>query len=85
MMYSIDIFGKTATLGNVPEFDAVFFISEQEIIYRKGNLLTYRNVVSGLEKPLPLVENSFDAYFYGDQNLSIFTKQAISNYKISVP
>ncbi len=84
-MYSSDVFGKTASVGGVPEFEAVIFLSEQEIIYRKGDALTYLNVSSGAEKSLPVVDKSFDAFFYGDQNLSIFTKQAISNYKITLP
>ena len=84
-MFSTDVFGKTATIGKTPEFDAVFFVSEQEIIYRKGDDLTYLNVSNGTGKSLPVVDKSFDAYFYGDQNLSIFTKQAISNYKITLP
>ena len=84
-MYSSDVFGKTAYIGTVPEFDAAIFLSEQEIIYRKGDALTYLNVSSGTQKSLPVVDKSFDAFFFSDQNLSIFTKQAISNYKIILP
>jgi len=84
-MYSCDIYGKVSTLGKVPVFTKCVIVSPSQIIYElDGKLYLYSTV--GLKSTLIKIdEKSFKSFYYKDQILSIFTKQGITNYKISLP
>lgn len=86
--FSCDIFGKTTSLGKVPDFDQIEIIDSNSYIFSKANLLYFKGKASGnSETPseIEVLQKSFDNFCYKDQILSIFTAKEITNYKIVTP
>ncbi len=80
--FSIDVYGKITDLGTVPIFDSILFVSNNEVIFKDAASINYYKTDG---KVIPLTEippNSFQSLRFADQILSIFTTNAISNYKI---
>jgi|SRR6476620_5736449 len=83
--YSCDIYGKIKTLGKVPDFDQCRIVSDDLVLYQlMGKLYCYS--LSG-DKSVTInpTEKTFKSFWYKDQILSIFTKEGITNYKITLP
>lgn len=86
--YSCDIFGKTTSLGNVPNFDKIEIIDAQKYIFSNGNILYLRDInkeKTAVISEIEILQKSFDNFYYKDQILSIFTAKEILNYKIVTP
>jgi hypothetical protein len=83
--YSCDIFGKITSLGKVPDFDQIQFITNQFIIFSKDGKLNLSDLNKDSVYTIENVDNSFENFYYKDQILSIFTNQEITNYKITIP
>jgi hypothetical protein len=86
--FSCDIFGKTTALGKVPDFDQIEIINPNSYIFRKVNLLYFKDKTStALDtfSEIEILQKSFDKFCYKDQILSIFTAKEITNYKIVTP
>ena len=83
--YSCDIFGKIIALGKVPDFDSVQLTSNLSIIFKKNDLLYYYALNSDKKTLINLEQKSYTSFYYKEQNLSIFTSEGITNYKINLP
>jgi hypothetical protein len=86
--FSCDIFGKTTALGKVPDFDQIEIINPNSYIFRKANLLHFKDKTSAAMdtfSEIEILQKSFDKFCYKDQILSIFTAKEITNYKIVTP
>ena len=83
--YSCDVFGKITTLGKIPDFDQVQIISNQSVLFTKGDLFYFYDVDKNKTSPIENVKKTFDNFYFKDQILSIFTNQEIHNYKITIP
>ena len=83
--YSCDVFGKITSLGKVADFDQLQIIANQEIVFSKDGKLFLNDLKKNSIYKIENVEKSFKNFFYKDQNLSIFTNQEITNYKITTP
>lgn len=83
--YSCDIFGKIIALGKVPDFDAVQFISNTTMLYKKKDSLYYYTLNSDKPILVDLKKKSYESFYYKEQKLAIFTPEEITNYKINLP
>ncbi|CAM3750694.1 hypothetical protein FLGE108171_13365 [Flavobacterium gelidilacus] len=84
-LYSISIFGKIKTLGNIPDYDTIQVIDETNYIIKLNNELLYFNSNKPLGQKIDLNKKSFTNFFYTNGILSIFTDNQIINYKIDLP
>jgi len=83
--YQCSIFGTVQQLNYYLDFDKILFSDSEFIIYKKDEKIfafgkNTNNII--------LLENSnktFESLSYKNQILSIFTKQEISNFKITIP
>jgi N12 class adenine-specific DNA methylase len=83
--YSCDVYGKISFLGEIAEFDTIRFVSDTSVLYAVGNKIVLYNSATDETTPIKLGEKSFESFHYKDQILSIFTKEGITNYKITIP
>jgi hypothetical protein len=86
--FSCDIFGKTTSLGKVPDFDKIEILNDHQYIFSKANLLYFKDITntnSDNVSEIEILQKSFDKFCYKDQILSIFTIKEITNYKIVIP
>lgn len=83
--YSCDIFGKTTLIANIPAYDFIQIIDNERLLFSKENKLFLLNNTTKTIIEIEIVENSFENFYYKDQNLAIFTDQQIRNYKIKLP
>ena len=83
--YSCDVFGKFTSLGKVADFDQIQFIANQIVLFSKDGKLFLQDSKTNSIYPIENVDKSFKNFYYKDQNLSIFTNQEITNYKITIP
>ena len=83
--YSCDIYGKITTLGTIPDFDFIQFVSNQMVLFSKEGSFYFYDVEKNKIYPIENVEKSWSNFYYKDQILSIFTNQEISNYKLKTP
>jgi hypothetical protein len=83
--YMSDIFGKIKSKGNIPDFDWIEIINENQFIYSKDAVLTLYDLEKGEKTQIEISEKTFKKFYYKDQILSIFTATGITNYKITIP
>jgi hypothetical protein len=83
--YTCDIFGKIKSKGNIPDFDWIEIINENQFIYSKDAVLTLYDLEKGEKTQIEISEKTFKKFYYKDQILSIFTATGITNYKITIP
>ena len=86
--FSCDIFGKIVTLGKIPDFDDITILNNSQYIFKKGNLLFFKDISKpefGNSMHIEISEKTFGNFYYKDQILSIFTIGGITNYKIIIP
>jgi len=83
--YTCDIFGRITNNGKVPDFESSEIINKNQIIYSTNGILIYQDLEKDQKTEIKIAEKSFKKFYYKDQILSIFTKQGITNYKISIP
>jgi hypothetical protein len=83
--FACDVYGKIHTLGKVPDYDRMQFVSGRSLLFSKDGKLYLQNVEKNTTNTIAGVENSFKKFYYKDQILAIFTTGAITNYKIILP
>ena len=83
--FMANLFGNVSSLGNVPDYDQVQILSNNEIIIKKDNKLYFYNFEKQTQTPIAIVEKSFESFQYTAQILSIFTDAEINTYKITLP
>ena len=83
--YMSDIFGKIKSKGNIPDFDWIEIINENQFIYSKDAVLTLYDLEKGKKTEIEIAEKTCKKFYYKDQILSIFTSTGITNYKITIP
>jgi len=83
--YRCDVYGKISTVGKVPESGQFQFANDSGLIYEKDNKLYYFDGKTNKSALINFDEKTFESFSFKDQILSIFTKQGITNYKISLP
>jgi hypothetical protein len=83
--FRCDVYGKINSFGELPKFDQVQWISENLLVYKKGNELYEYDLKDKKSILLEIEEKTFKNFTYKDQILSIFTDNGITNYKIAVP
>ena len=86
--FSCNIFGKTTSLGKIPDFDSIEIINDHQYLFSKANLLYFKDIASpdtnGFSE-IEVFEKSLNKFCYKEQILSIFTAKEIRNYKIVTP
>lgn len=83
--YTCDLFGKIIFKEKIPSFDSIEIINENKYLYKKDNILIYKDAEKGLKFEIEIPEKTFKKFYYKDQILSIFTSEGITNYKITIP
>jgi hypothetical protein len=83
--YSCDLFGKIIFKEKIPSFDSIEIINENKYLFKKDNILIYKDAEKGLKFEIEIPEKTFKKFYYKDQILSIFTSEGITNYKITIP
>ncbi|MCC9071942.1 hypothetical protein LNQ49_10150 [Flavobacterium sp. F-65] len=87
-LFSCDIFGKIVALGKIPNFDDVTILNNHQYLFKKDNLLFFKDInmpeMDNLMQ-IEISEKTFGNFYYKDQILSIFTFRGITNYKIIIP
>lgn len=84
-LYSCDAFGKITPMGKIPDFESILIIAVNKFIFSKGNVLYYVDIEKNKKYEIKILEKTFNKFTYKDQILSIFTAEAIINYKITLP
>lgn len=83
--FTCDVFGRIYYISDVPDCEALIFISNSRIVFKKNNQLylfdSEQNTISTIE----IDKKTFDNFTIKDQNLTIFTENEISTYKIILP
>lgn len=80
-----NIYGKINNLGSLPDFDQFEIITANEILLKKGTILSLYNLTTKTLQIIPLPEKSIQSFCYKEQILAIFTDNEIRNYKIILP
>ena len=83
--YSCNIFGKITKKGNIPNFDSIEIINDNQFIFSKDSILTLEDIERSKKFEIEILEKTFKKFSYKDQILSIFTSEGITNYKIIIP
>lgn len=83
--FSCDVFGKIASHGKVPVSNALQFVSATSLLYFKDGVLNFFDGVKSSPISVDLPKKTVLGFWYGQQNLSIFTTEGISNFKIKLP
>lgn len=83
--YSISFFGKVKSLGKIPNYDTIQFISDTIFVYKTGNELFYVTRETNKSYQIRIDEKSFLNFFINGEILSIFTNNKVINYKINLP
>lgn len=83
--FTCDVYGRISYISDIPECEALFIISNSKIIFKKNNQLYLFDSKTNTTTAIEIDEKSFDNFSVKDQNLTIFTKNEISTYKIILP
>jgi|GEM_PF-178626 len=83
--FATDIYGKVTEYGKTVGFDQFKLADDRWILYAKDDKIYALAVKSDKSYPLAVDEKTFKSFQYQAQILSIFTKQGITNYKITLP
>lgn len=80
-----DIYGKVQTIGKAPAAEQLQLVADGGLIYKIAEKL-YLLDLNGNALPLVDVDKkTYQSFLYKDKILAIFTKQGITNYKITLP
>lgn len=83
--FTCDVYGRISYITDVPEYEALVFISNSRIIFKKNNQLYLFDSEQNTTSPIEIDKKTFDNFTIKDQNLTIFTENEISTYKIILP
>ena len=81
-IYSINKFGKIASLGKVNSFEKVIFSDKSDLFCLFNDKIYYYSVENQSQVDIAIDEKMIKNFFYKDGILSIFTDYQISTYKI---
>lgn len=81
-MYSINKFGKIASLGKVKPFEKVIFSDKSDLFYLFEDKMFFYSIENQMEIKISIDEKMIKNFFYKDGILSIFTDYQISTYQI---
>ncbi len=81
-IYSINKFGKIASLGKVKPFEKVIFSDKNDLICLFEDELFCYNIENQAIKKISVDEKMIENFFYKDGILSIFTNYQLSTYQI---
>ncbi|WP_091310177.1 hypothetical protein [Flavobacterium terrigena] len=81
-IYSINKFGKIASLGKVKPFEKVIFSDKSDLFYLFDDKMYYYSVQNQASMKIDIDEKMIKNFFYKDGILSIFTDCQISTYQI---
>ena len=81
-MYSINKFGKIASLGKVNPFEKVIFSDKSDLFCLFNDKIYYYSVENQSQVDIAIDEKMIKNFFYKDGILSIFTNYQISIYQI---
>lgn len=81
--YSISIFGKIKSIGSMPKYNKVCYLSNTSIIYSNSNKFYTFDFEIKNTIELDILEKTFTNFVYKDGILSIFTQNKIINYQIN--
>lgn len=81
-VYSINKFGKIASLGKVNPFEKVIFSDKSDLFYLLEDKIFYYSLENQLPINISIDEKMIKNFFYKDGILSIFTDNQISTYQI---
>lgn len=84
-LHRISIYGSIQSYGEVPTYEAIQILTEENYIIKKENKLHFFNGKEHKSYEISISENSFDKYYYKNGILSIFTPNKVINYKILLP
>lgn len=82
--FSCDLFGKIISVGRFPVEAKTQFVSDTSMIYLKNKELRHFSLSGNTEQLIDLGEKSALGFWYGAQNLAIFTTEGISLYKLKL-
>lgn len=83
--FTCDVYGRISYISDVPDCEAVVFISNSRIIFKKNNQLYLFDSEQNTTLEIKIDKKSFANFTFKDQNLTIFTENEISTYKIILP
>lgn len=81
-VFSINKFGKIATLGKVNPYEKVFFSDKSDLFFLLEDKIFYYSLENQLPMNIRIDEKMIKNFFYKDGILSIFTDYQISTYQI---
>lgn len=84
-LFSVNLFGSVAPLGNVPAFNQAQLLATDALVLKTDNVLQQFSPALQKAFPIPIVEKTFSAFYYNDGILSIFTDSEIVQYKLILP
>jgi len=83
--FACDVYGKVSEYGTVSDFDHFQIVNENWFFYSKADKLYAHDVKNDKNFALQIDEKTFKSFHCEAQILSIFTKEGITNYKITLP
>ena len=83
--FACDVYGKVSAYGKFDNCDHFKIVDDQWILFSKSDSLYALEVKSDKKYLLQIDEKTFKSFDCKAQILSIFTKEGITNYKITLP
>ncbi len=83
--YRCDIYGKVKTLGKVPAAEQLQLVADGGLIYKNDQKLYFLDLNGNTHPLVDVDKKTYQSFLYKDKILAIFTKQGITNYKITLP
>jgi hypothetical protein len=83
--YRCDIYGKVKTLGKAPASEQLQLVADGGLIYKNAQKLYFLDLNGNTHPLVDVDKKTYQSFLYKDKILAIFTKQGITNYKITLP
>jgi hypothetical protein len=83
--YRCDVYGKVKSFGKAPANEQIQLVSDGGLVYKNGDKLYYLDWNAKLYPLVDVNKKTYQSFLYKDKILAIFTKQGITNYKITLP
>lgn len=83
--YRCDIYGKVKTLGKAPASEQLQLVADGGLIYKNAQKLYFLDLNGNTHPLVDVDKKTYQSFLFKDKILAIFTKQGITNYKITLP
>lgn len=83
--YRCDIYGKVKTIGKAPAAEQLQLAADGGLVYKIAEKLYYLDLNGNALRLVDVDKKTYQSFLYKDKILAIFTKQGITNYKITLP